>query len=73
MFVSWHNKYDWKFTSRYAEIFQFLGEQVHYQQLSGFKSISMEGTSIEHFKKFKPSNITMALLKGQRLNPLNHW
>ena len=60
MFVSWHNKYDWKCTRNYAEIYQVLSEQVYSQYWSGCEYNSMGGVVLEKFKKFKPSNIPMS-------------
>ena len=37
-----------------------MGEQVHYQQISGCKSISKESVALDNFKKFKSSMTTMA-------------
>ena len=60
MLVSWHNKFDFKFSHDYEERFQVLSEQVHSQYLSGCKSISIKGSFLEHFNKLKPSTIPMA-------------
>ena len=60
IFVSSHNKFDWKFTRDYAKICQLLSEQVHSQYFSGCKSISMEGVALDHFNKLKLSIISMA-------------
>ena len=59
MFVSRHNKFDWKFARDYAEICQVLSEQVHSRYLSGCRSISILVVALDHFNKFKPSNIPM--------------
>ena len=60
MFVIRNNKFDWKFTHDYAEIYKFLSEQVHLKYFSGCKSISMAGILLEHLQKLKPSTIPMA-------------
>ena len=41
MFVSRHNKYDFKFTCNYLEMCQYILEQVHSQYFYGCNSISM--------------------------------
>ena len=60
MFVSLHNKFEFKCTRDYVEKWQVLSEQVHSQYLFGCRSIFMEGVALEHFNKLKPSSIHMA-------------
>ena len=60
MFVSWHNKFDCKFTRDYAERCQILSKQVHSQYFSIYKFISMEVVAFDHFNKLKPFTIPMA-------------
>ena len=55
VFVSRHNKFDWKYTCDCAEICQVLSTQFNSQYFFGCKSISMEGVVIEHFNILKPS------------------
>ena len=59
-FVSWQNKSNWKWTHKYAYIFQVIREQVHSQYFSVCKSISVKGDFINHFNIFKPSAIHMS-------------
>ena len=64
MLMSRHNNYNWKCTHNYAEICQFISEQVYYQYFCGCKSIYMEGVALDNFDKFKPSTLPMAQLNS---------
>ena len=37
-----------------------MGEQVHYQQISGCKSISKESVALDNSNKLQPSTMNMA-------------
>ena len=64
MFLNPHNKFGWKGTRYYVERCQVFREQVHSQQLSSFKFITLEGVVLEHFKILKPSTIPMVKFKS---------
>ena len=59
IFVSHHNKFDWKCTCDYAERCQVLSEQVDLRYFSVWKFIYMEGFALDQFLKLKPSTIPM--------------
>ena len=67
MFLSQNYKYDCKYKYYYAEIFQVISKQVHAQYISGCKSISMYGVSIDHFKKLNTSIVLMAIFFSSKL------
>ena len=71
MFVSRHKKLYQKCARDYTEICQLLSEQVHAQYFYGCKYISMEGISLEHFKKLKPYTILMAQFNSYLSNEIN--
>ena len=54
MFVSQHNKYDWKCTCDLSEICKVMSEQYYSKYFSGFKSIYIEGVVLVNFNKLKP-------------------
>ena len=60
MFVSLHNKFEFKCTRDYVEKWQVLSEQVHSQYFSGCESLSMEVVPLDPLNKFKLSTIPMA-------------
>ena len=68
MFVSIENKYNWKYTRDYTEIFKFLSEEIHSRYFTDCELIHMEGVAFENFKKLKPSIIYMVIFHSRFSN-----